>query len=795
MGFIRESVLVVLQKNRDDISTVLKMIGMDGGAGSGNFGHSGRPGKRGGSAKRGSGGGSVSKERAKEIKKDRDNFKKLDTDAKIKTLSKLGQIAYPSLFSSQEALVRDYAEKHKMSVDKYLDWRAARYFTMRKFQPEIEYKTPLKSKEVQNNHLDAKGRFDYIKNHTGCSNQITKKMSESLSDHFGSSNADCEWTDKFIDADGRYEGPIYRWKSYSGDKAKKVVAGLVPGAKIGNKHESNWSFSSDPWVTSHFGSYNSEMDDVSIRYTCDRNITGSPVQCLSGFGSSEAEVIPHSKTTYTITSVEKVKMPNGGTMYDVHMVEDDWHEERGIPVWKPTGDEIDGGWRETFPKDDDGASNIYEDLKKEIKNNPATLKEFKDACPGGTEFYQITNDKIYFVRKEDNDDNWIVADITDKYNENVDKFFFGNVEEGEDFDENAWGTNDKHIWDKLKGTNDYKHMPSVLLNNFLKSDDTMLIQVGGKEKTKEDKVKEWNKALKDMNNLDYNGNNEEFFENLPEGTSISDKDNKVVFLKNEIGDFDLIDADTGEKLAITYSPYKMGEHASFGTNSLEIIGESGESTEKNEPDMSGAFAKHDDFISHSTYGGVESKMLDFKGVEGKEKEKKKEECEEWISGLKDGTEFTQNGGGGLRIVKEDGKWSGYKKDDADYHETYEPSLVAWCLMYKDLDFSLSKLPVDIPEDASDANSMFNGIKIKKPEQMEEFAKKAPDGTVVMDNDVGWVYCKNKGKWEAMVDEDYDPDKDWSEFREYAISNLDQDYIPQKFNSDGTFVLKVGKKGE
>ena len=63
MGFLRDCIIDVMKKDRNNVSTVLKMIGLDGGEGSGNFGHKGRPGMVGGS---GEGGGSGSAKEKRE---------------------------------------------------------------------------------------------------------------------------------------------------------------------------------------------------------------------------------------------------------------------------------------------------------------------------------------------------------------------------------------------------------------------------------------------------------------------------------------------------------------------------------------------------------------------------------------------------------------------------------------------------------------------------------------------------------------------------------------------------------
>ena len=48
----------------------------------------------------------------------------------------------------------------------------------------------------------------------------------------------------------------------------------------------------------------------------------------------EYEVVPHSKTTWTVQSIVK-KEHNGKPYYDVHISEDDWQAERGIEPYEP----------------------------------------------------------------------------------------------------------------------------------------------------------------------------------------------------------------------------------------------------------------------------------------------------------------------------------------------------------------------------------------------------------------------------------------------------------------------------
>ena len=789
MSLIRDTIIDLMRNGRDTY-TALKMIGLDGGAGSGNFGHSGRPGLRGGSAKRGGGGsGGVSKERAKEIKQDRANFKKLSKGEKIKFLNSVGQL--PKSYSYfDDDVVEKYANKHNMSVDKYLDWRAARYFTIRKFQPEIEYKTPMKDKEVQTKTInDISEKANYIKEHTGVNSEIAENMRKGLKAHFGSSDADCEWSDKYIDSDGRYDGAIYRWKSYRGEKAKRIVEGLVPGAKVGNSHESNWSFSSDPWATSHFGDYDDgdrTDDEVTIRYTCDRNITASPVQCLSIYGPAEAEVIPHSKTTWTITDVEKVQMPKGGVMYDVHMVEDDWHEERHIPVWKPSGSELGGGWKEDFPKNIDSAGKIFDEVSNSCKQSgsDAEMREYLRACPDGSEFYYLDNDKIV-VYKKFNNGTFGKADITQKFKEHTDEWI-KKIDEGAEWSDlgDDWTQSDKDIWKRCEEAGLVKKTtPGKIMGDML-SGNIMLSNLGG-EQNKKQKTKEQEDVDNKVLALKASGDVEsirKFLADLPEGTEFEIPEKKKI-IKKSVNQKGFASWETvGEKYSesevligddIKHDPTFVPELKKMGNG--RVTGEKETSSNNNEL---AELWDYDTFKSSSTYDGVQSKLDDFM------KDGDEDECEEWVESLQDGTVIEASNGG--YFEKSDGKWT-WKYHDVPMQVT--PGSVAYKIVENDANFSVTKLPVNVPKDALKADPVFQGIKKNNPGDMIKFAENAPDNTTIMDPESGFVFKKVGSSWEAIdtnLEGEYTPKKDWDDYKQ--IWTLKKGDLPEMFKNKGSFVF-------
>lgn len=398
MGVVRETIISLMRKDRD-VDSVLKIMGLDGGPGSGNFAHAGRPGQVGGSAKRGGGGGGASggssegyntegyKAKVKEISKQRKDFKKKSKTEKIKFGIEKGFLPSPDNESAFNEW-KSAGQKKGLSSDKYIDYCAARYFTIEKFKPVYERKTPLKSVEKQEGYINSDlTKISRIMNRNGVNQDVARRMLSGLENHFGDPEEVDPWIDKFIESDGRYEGAIYRWKTYDGTKKEEKLKELVPGAKIGNMYGSNWSFSSDPMATRGFGKYDSSYY-TSFLFVVDDNKTASPVQCFSSFDSEECEVIPHSETTWTIQSVEKKTKPKGGEMYEIHMTEDDWHEEKKIPVWEP--DESEKGEKkpkqESEKKEDKPRSETekkedephFETKKKEIKEAPNLPESVKN---------------------------------------------------------------------------------------------------------------------------------------------------------------------------------------------------------------------------------------------------------------------------------------------------------------------------------------------------------------------------------------------------------------------------------
>ena len=343
----------------------ISLYGNDGGEGSGNFNHEGRPGLVGGSGSGGgSGGGSesgskqssvgtifhaphmqASPEYQKELDDSLAKFKSDDHGKRVTKLVKNGILPFYMMGNK-----RDYFDEHDiwrmnmknagydipddMSFEDACDYAMERYTIMEKYT-NAHGKTKYPEKEPE-------GVYEYIRNRdnrlkavqyfTGVDEVEANKMLEGLEGHCGDAFANSEWVDKYIDANGRYDKPIYRWKGYTGQEAIDKLKSLFPGAKMENKYDSNWSFSADPFATSVFGSLGHE-GYTTFCYVCKNPRTAAPIAQYSVY-EDEYEVVPHSKTTYTVQAIRQ-KEHEGKPYWEVEISEDDWQAKKGIEPYDP----------------------------------------------------------------------------------------------------------------------------------------------------------------------------------------------------------------------------------------------------------------------------------------------------------------------------------------------------------------------------------------------------------------------------------------------------------------------------
>lgn len=816
-----------------------KQTATDGGAGSGNFGHSGRPGKRGGSAKRGGGGGGSGggsgesskesesfKARSKLIQKARNDFKKKSKTEKIVFGREKGFLPPKD---DHDAFVKWKSEGDKkgLSVDKYIDYCAARYFTIEKYKKSYipggeplygskEYKTPMKPTKGQEKQIhDANGKIHKIQDDLGVDSRTASLMQKGLSKHFGNGAAVDPWIDRYIDADHRYEGPIYRWKGYWGDKADDVVKTLVPGAKIQNPYGSNWSFSSDPDATKEFGSWDSPTA-TSICYICDDNKTAAPVQCYSGYGEGECEVLPHSKTSYTIQSVEKKTKPSGGDYYEVHMTEDDWHEEQKIPVW--SYEEYKKSWEENFPDNDVDADHILQDIK--TNGDMTKMKKFLDSCPDGTEILSL--DKNTLLHKEDG--VWYGVGVDLSKVESFDELEWYNLKEkakpvGDSVQFTAW-QDDSYIskmdkppmtfekakleFDDLVHSGDDETLTQFLKDappgtkftsiagnmktcHFEKQSDGTWKEADGivqdvdaediwiyaddfgklteyptaKEKFKStaEASKEFEQAKKTMGE-----DMMHFLDNAPIGTTFEDGDYGFIIKKNEDGTWSSIDG--------VLKPVNSHDAMMFMNEEKAKLLEYPFQMEKSLPGE-----------PPKSYGEVESKLVDLTSNQDYDG------IEEYLDSLPDGTklydEDTDKVWEKTKVSDTFSNWKCYEDKT-----TMTSGVLSGSVVNKQ-SFSVHDLPLEKPKDVNEANKALTDVLSNKPVKLGGFIGDAPVGSVVISlSGGGTTFKKTDSGWDMVSGTDPENLKAGS-----LVKHTNGIEVHKVLQLGGCFVKEWGKEGD
>ena len=292
----------------------------DGGEGSGNFNHEGRPGLVGGSSPTGGGSGGSSgassgsgssggnPEYKKKIADMREKASKWSPERKAYMMFNRG------LMGDTEAL--EAAENG--TIDKYVD----DYFNAMEVNGDPTPTKPLKKQVNLYNEIGAgkkykewdEAREGYIKEWTGYGDEEAKETMNQFRTWFSGSwtHADTDTIDSYIDNDGAYDGEIYRGMKFSEDEYKQFMDGMKPGAKFGMKgFNSSWTNSKE---TAYGFSYGG---DRSVIIKCIGNKTSAPVSHLSSHG--EDEVIAHSKAMWTVLGVAE---GSGRTVITVLEAED-----------------------------------------------------------------------------------------------------------------------------------------------------------------------------------------------------------------------------------------------------------------------------------------------------------------------------------------------------------------------------------------------------------------------------------------------------------------------------------------
>ena len=284
-GFIQDFFRKVFKKSED------------GGEGSGNFNHAGRPGSVGGSAptKGGSGGSSGTRETeyTKELKILREKSPSWSPNRKAYSLYKHGVLDQDTaLQAAKDGTIDKYFNKYIECLERNGDPTPEK--PLRKevnLYQEVEQEGKHGGDYIQ-------ARKDYIKDWTGCDDAEAEKTLKQFDTWFGGGwyNADTNTLDGYIDKDGAYDGEIYRGMSFDEDGYRQFMEGMEPGAKFGMRgYNSSWTTSKE---MAHAFSRTGERNVV---IHCVNNRTSAPVSHLSTKG--EEEVLAHSKAQWTVLGV------------------------------------------------------------------------------------------------------------------------------------------------------------------------------------------------------------------------------------------------------------------------------------------------------------------------------------------------------------------------------------------------------------------------------------------------------------------------------------------------------------
>ncbi len=287
------TVAIDLQTIRDAISSGRVLV-EDGGPGSGNFGHEGRPGLVGGSGPRG-GGAQGSSAWSKTVRTQHEGLKAKSDNDKAYFLDKAG-------FMGTKDAVR---ARDDGTIDERLD----EYFKILEKNGDTGIpKGRTATKENKGMNSDEE-RLESIVRETGASEAEAKKMYDAIKEFTGGyfRTADGKrWINKYLERAPVYEGEIHRGIKFNSEEEMLAFA-KKPGGTIemikGPDVPSSWS--SEREVARRFaGSRHSAI------ITCLKNRTGAPIEKYTLHGGEDEILLP-GKARWTVLRSQIVEHPNG----------------------------------------------------------------------------------------------------------------------------------------------------------------------------------------------------------------------------------------------------------------------------------------------------------------------------------------------------------------------------------------------------------------------------------------------------------------------------------------------------
>jgi len=272
-----------------------RWYGGDGGPGSGNFNHHGRPGLVGGSSaegEAGENGGTVAVSPFAEETKEHREIASGWSDNQAAYFCKMN-----GLLTEEEAY--GDSKKAREAVEKYFD-------AIEKNGDPTPTKPARKNSDAElDKYLDgpAHGNWDaarrmLICEWTGVDPEKAREMEKQLHAWSGGSwySADTKVLDEYIEKDGVYDGEIYRGMSFSDEEYEEFMKDISVGSVLGMRgYNSSWTSSKEQAL--HF-TYGKKRRVV---ITCTNNKTSAPIEPFNYYG--ELEVLAHSRAQWTVLGV------------------------------------------------------------------------------------------------------------------------------------------------------------------------------------------------------------------------------------------------------------------------------------------------------------------------------------------------------------------------------------------------------------------------------------------------------------------------------------------------------------
>ena len=172
-------------------------------------------------------------------------------------------------------------------------------------------------------------RIGEIQKDTGMSREEATKVKDELQAWMGSlwHKADTNTLDSYIEKAPAFEGTIHRGMKFVDeygptydDFMESVQSGVITMQK-------NSSWSSDESVARRFARPDWEDTD-SVIITCIKNKTATPIDHLASSNGGEDEVLAHSRTAWSVVSVDEFEKADGGRHAHIIVMEREEYEEK-----------------------------------------------------------------------------------------------------------------------------------------------------------------------------------------------------------------------------------------------------------------------------------------------------------------------------------------------------------------------------------------------------------------------------------------------------------------------------------